>query len=623
MLFLRDQGAKVNTYIPKRKGEGYGLNSEALKTISEGKTTLLITVDCGISGFNEVATAPQGMDIIITDHHMPPAKMPPAFAIINPKQEGCQYPFKELSGVGVAFKLCQAIYQMEHLTEPLWEKYTELAALGTVADIVSLRGENRELVKRGLKALETTKLIGLRKLMELSMCPTKDITSDNIGFIIAPRLNAVGRLEHAQLAVELLTTDDPAKAQSIAENLNKENALRQDISRKIFEEACAMLAEQKQIKTAIVLAKEGWHAGVIGIVASRLVDKYNLPTILISIDGKNAKGSCRSIPALDLYDAIRECADDLIQFGGHKQAAGLTLRTARIDAFRQHFTNVVAGKLDPKDYEPKLNVDVLLDGSQKLALPILKQLKLLEPFGCDNPLPVFAMRDVQLRSPKIFGKEQKHLRFFVNYLNETYHSIMWNGSDYKSCLYNNATADIAFVPKINVFQGLESINLQVMAFNQGLVIYDYRQGNVDKLTLLKALLQTRSGVTVFTNEETQVPEEWQNYANLHISHYGTTAPDTENVFVLFDFPKAKIYTEEHFPVPHALGKTMIILYNVSEFQHLRKEVFAKVPDRRHLIFVYKYVMGMLKTNQVMRIADLKTGAAEQGLVLNGPGFADF
>jgi single-stranded-DNA-specific exonuclease len=234
MLFLRDQGAKVNTYIPKRKGEGYGLNSEALKTISEGKTTLLITVDCGISGFNEVATAPQGMDIIITDHHMPPAKMPPAFAIINPKQEGCQYPFKELSGVGVAFKLCQAIYQMEHLTEPLWEKYTELAALGTVADIVSLRGENRELVKRGLKALETTKLIGLRKLMELSVCPTKDITSDNIGFIIAPRLNAVGRLEHAQLAVELLTTDDPAKAQSIAENLNKENALRQDISRQDF-----------------------------------------------------------------------------------------------------------------------------------------------------------------------------------------------------------------------------------------------------------------------------------------------------------------------------------------------------------------------------------------------------
>jgi single-stranded-DNA-specific exonuclease len=422
-------------------------------------------------------------------------------------------------------------------------------------------------------------------------------------------------LEHAQLAVELLTTDDPAKAQSIAENLNKENALRQDISRQIFEEACAMLAEQKQIKTAIVLAKEGWHAGVIGIVASRLVDKYNLPTILISIDGKNAKGSCRSIPALDLYDAIRECADDLIQFGGHKQAAGLTLRTARIDAFRQHFTNVVAGKLNPADYEPKLKVDVLLDGSQKLALPILKQLKLLEPFGCDNPLPVFAMRNVQLRSPKIFGKEQKHLRFFVNYLNETYHSIMWNGSDYKSCLYNNATADIAFVPKINVFQGLESINLQVMAFNQGLVIYDYRQGNVDKMTLLKALLQTRSGVTVFTNEDTELPETWQTYANLHIRHYGTTAPDTENIFVLFDFPKAKIFTEGHFPVPYALGKTMIILYNVSEFQHLRKEVFAKVPDRRHLIFVYKYVMSMLKSNQVMRIADLKSGAAEQGLVL--------
>lgn len=615
-LFLKEAGAKVNTYIPKRKGEGYGLNPEALRTLAADKTSLLITVDCGISGLEEVATAPAGMDIIITDHHMPPAELPAAYAIINPKQADCHYPFKGLSGVGVAFKLCQALYQMEHIREPLWERYTELVALGTVADIVPLRGENRELVKRGLKAMENTSLAGLRQLMEVSGCPKQDISADNIGFILAPRLNAVGRLEHAQLAVELLTTADESKARVIAEELNRENALRQEISRKIFEEVEVMLAEQKQIKTAIVLAKEGWHAGVIGIVASRLVDKYHLPTILISIDGEVAKGSCRSIPSLNLYEAIRECADELIQFGGHHQAAGLTLRTARLAAFKTHFMHVVAGRLQPQDYEPKLKIDVLLDGQEQLTLGLLRQLHMLEPFGCENPLPIFAVRNVLIRGPRIFGKEQNHLRFFVNYQTETYHSIMWNGSEFLPCLYNNAVADVAFVPKINVYQGLESINLQVQALDQGLMIYDYRQGVVDKVAFLKHLLQTSGHVCIFVNEKEELPQELQDYPDIRIAHYGEQGDQQDKIFIFYDLPVEKIFTEENFPVPGGQGRSLLLLFSVNEYRQLRQELGIHFSDRKHLVEAYKLVIGTLRSKFQATLPELKLKGREHGLELS-------
>ncbi len=332
-IYLRDRGAKAATYIPKRKSEGYGLNDEALQNIADGGTTLVITVDCGISGLHEVANAPKCMDIIITDHHTAPEVLPPAYAIVNPKQKGCGYPFKDLSGVGVAFKLCQALEQGAPGELPQWQELTELAALGTVADIVPLVGENRELVRRGLKAMETTSLVGLKALIKASGCPETGIASDNIGFGLAPRLNAVGRLEHAQSAVELLVTDDAEKAEAIAAELNRENALRQEISRQIMEEAEAQLAREEHIDTAIVLASEGWHQGVIGIVASRLVDKYQLPTILLSIAGEMTKGSCRSIPALNLYEAVAAESDILLQFGGHHQAAGLTLPTNKVEEF--------------------------------------------------------------------------------------------------------------------------------------------------------------------------------------------------------------------------------------------------------------------------------------------------
>ena len=404
-LYLTGLHANVSTYIPKREGEGYGLNNEALQSLHEEGVTLVVTVDCGISGVKEVAEAPRGMDIIITDHHRPPELLPMAFAIVNPKQADCGYPFKGLSGVGVAFKVCQALEKLRNPEAPLWEQYTELVALGTVADIVPLQDENRALVKRGMKAMETTSLTGLRKLLQVCRCYQETITTEKIGFILAPRLNAVGRLEHAQLAVELLITKDEEAAERMAGNLNDENAVRQEISRQIFTEAEALLEKQASIGPAIVLAgqwdsdaQEGWHPGVIGIVASRLVDKYYRPVILISISGDVAKGSCRSIHPLDMYDALDACSADLIQFGGHSQAAGLTLESRKIEDFQKHFTEFVRNHLQPEDYQPRLAVDIEWDRNEELTLSFLHELQLLEPFGCENPAPLFMLRNAPVRT---------------------------------------------------------------------------------------------------------------------------------------------------------------------------------------------------------------------------------
>ena len=436
-LFLQSVGASVSAYIPIRKNEGYGLNLEAIEAIYNSGTRLIITVDCGISGVAEVASMPNDMDIIITDHHTPPEVLPAAYAVINPHQVGCGYPFKNLAGVGVAFKLCQALYKEKHNDAALWSEMLEFVAMGTVADIVPLIGENREIVKKGLAKMSETSSLGLRELMKICGCVDKTITAETVGFALAPRMNAAGRLEHAMSAVELLVTDDQDKAAEIAIKLNNENIERQEISAQIFKEAEEMLKDQNDISQAIVLAKEGWHAGVIGIVASRLVDKYHLPTILISIDGEVAKGSCRSIPPLNLYDTLADCSDLLLQFGGHRQAAGLTLSTTNINSFREHFVHEVSQRLSPEDFEPKIAADVVVPPGCSLTLKLVKELSMLEPYGASNPLPVFAFKEAKLRSPAIMGAEKNHLRLIVDFGNESYKGIMWNQAQRITSIYNH------------------------------------------------------------------------------------------------------------------------------------------------------------------------------------------
>lgn len=607
-LYLKGIGAAVNTYIPRRKNEGYGLNNEALAALAAEGTTLLVTVDCGISGVDEVAAAPAGLDIIITDHHTPPEVLPAAYAIVNPHQRDCKYPFKYLSGVGVAFKLCQGLHQMEHLTEPLWSDLTELVALGTVADIVPLRGENRALVKLGLAAMEHTKIVGLRKLIEHSGCPQQNILAENIGFILAPRLNAVGRLEHAQSAVELLVTDDAAKADEVAEQLNEENVLRQEISRKIFIEAEAMLAQQERIETAIVLAKEGWHAGVIGIVASRLVDKYHLPAILISIDGESAKGSCRSIPALDLYSALNECSELLLQFGGHRQAAGLTLRAARVESFKKRFLGVVKGRLTPADYQPRLKIECLLDKKEEVSLQLVKELALLEPLGCDNPPPLFAFRDAVVHYPRTFGRDNNHLRFYTDYGSHTYHSIMWNGAPDLVCLYNNAVVDLAFMPKLNVWKEKASVNLQVVDFDQALQVHDYRNCNSGKETVLKNILQTSEKTVIYVNNTAAVPQ-LVKLPYVQVLAYGEPADENAENIVFYELPLVDVLEPGAFPVPRGAGKRLLLLYTRDEAEKQCLELEKSYPVRSQLVHAYKELACTLRKQAVIDCDDLLRSSA--------------
>ncbi len=610
-LFLKDCGADVNTYIPERKSEGYGLNIDALNNLYAAGTTLIVTVDCGISAVKEIAGAPSGLDIIVTDHHTPPEVLPEAYALVNPHQKDCNYPFEHLSGVGVAFKLCQAFYKYRHADEPLWDGNTEFVALGTVADIVPLWGENRALVKMGLKQMETTANIGLKALMEKSRCPEKDITSENIGFILAPRLNAVGRLEHAQLAVELLTAQDEARAAEIAEALNEENTLRQKISRDIFLEAEAMLAQLEHIETAIVLAKEGWHAGVIGIVASRLVDKYHLPVILISIDGDIAKGSCRSIPSLDLYSAINANSSLLVQFGGHHQAAGLTIKTANIEEFKRRFTQTVADTLLPEDYLPVLNVDMLVDKDYVLDVPLLNELKLLEPYGSSNPAPLFAFKGAALRYAKIFGAENTHLRFSALYGGQPYQCLMWGGAENYHCMYNGAEADLVFMPKINVWQDKESVNLQVVDFTQKLSVYDYRHEPLDKQAFLKSLLQTENDILVYVNDKDEFLKT-DLCSEDKVRRYGDDG-NAKNI-VLYDLPETDV-VEIAAAFTGGVGRSLFLLYNNNDYDSAVEALFARCPNRQHLAEAYKKMASRLKTQVMEDEAELMAACGMQEIYL--------
>ena len=604
-IYLQGRGARVETYIPQRKNEGYGLNDDALQTIAAGGTTLVITVDCGISGLHEVENAPQCLDIIITDHHTVPELLPPAYAIVNAKQADDGYPFKELSGVGIAFKLCQALEQKQPGRLPEWDGLTELAALGTVADIVPLVGENRELVRRGLAAMENTKLVGLKALIDASGLAGQRIASDNIGFGLAPRLNAVGRLEHAQRAVELLVTDDKYKASEIAAELNRENSLRQDISRQIQEQAEALLAQEEHIDTAIVLASEGWHQGVIGIVASRLVDKYHLPTILLSISGDMAKGSCRSIPALNLYEAIAAESDILSQFGGHHQAAGLTLPADKVEEFRRRFKEYVRQALKPEDYQPQQIVDCVISDKGEITLQDLQELQLLEPCGCANLPPVFVFRHALLHNAKAMGREQNHLQFLLDKGDFSYRCIMWNNAQLVHFMYDNMIADVAFQPKINVWHEETSVQLHTVSVRQEMSLGDFRSHLANKYVLLKALVRTHNQLQVFVNDLERIPEELKApelapYIELRAYAEINSASDFGLNVVFLEFPRYSLGT-----LVKKLRKqgvhSLHLLYKQSEQAVLMEQLPLLYPQREEMATAYKLVMDKLQRERELDV----------------------
>ncbi len=613
-VYLRGRGANVDTYIPRRENEGYGLNDDALKSLHERGTKLVITVDCGISGVNEVAKAPVEMDIIITDHHTVPDILPPAYTVIDPKQKDCLYPFKDLSGVGVAFKLCQALEKQNDGDEEFWEGLTELAALGTVADIVPLLGENREIVRRGLRAMRKTKLVGLRALLEASKCPAENITSESIGFRIAPRLNAAGRLEHAQSAVELLVTDNADRAREIADKLNAENERRQEISKRIMEEAEAMLAREAHLDTAIILASEGWHQGVIGIVASRLVDKYHLPTVLLSLSDGVAKGSCRSIPALNIYKAIASTGDLLTQFGGHHQAAGLTMDAGRVSDFKERFRVYVRQNLQENDFYPVLAVDCVVDDGRKITMADMKALSLLEPCGCENPHPIFAFKNAFIRSPRTMGVDGKHLSFTVGQNDNAYRAVMWNNGSLLPYLINSRSADVAFVPRVNVFNNETSIQLNALSVQEDVMICDLRSAHDDKINLLSNVVRTGSSVYIccafaadnFVSEKLLARgckiEGCVNFISYDDLPANFAVHDK---IVLYDIPPTTVH--DILLQLKAKGATeIIVLYNKRDYSEACDVLRKTSMNNEKMTGAYKKVMAVLQAQGVVPYKQMLT-----------------
>lgn len=460
---LQAAGATVANFLPQRAEEGYGLSQDGIaRCLKEHKPQLLIAVDCGTSSAREIADLQkQGVDTIVLDHHEPPGELPKCVALVNPKRIAGSA-LGVLASVGVAFKLAHALLKREkQLAERIdLREHLDLVAVGTVADIVPLTGENRILVRAGMERLPQTQKIGLRALMDIADVPDK-VTTYHVGFRIGPRLNAAGRLADAMAALELLLTNDAARAADLAKLLNEHNAKRQGIESQITEEAIAM-ARVNSGDRVLVLAKEGWHVGVIGIVASRVLQAFHRPTVVIGIEEGMGKGSCRSVSGFSIVAALQHCAPLLEKFGGHEMAAGLSVKASNVDELRETLNEFAGRMLNDEDLLPQVRIDAMVK-LDDLDADFFEQLERLEPCGTENPTPVFVVEGVHLRGkPRIVGKN--HLRFSVTDGDTTLQAIWWGKGDFE---FPEGAFDIAFTPELNEYGGRESVQLKVRDIRGG------------------------------------------------------------------------------------------------------------------------------------------------------------
>ncbi len=479
---LSDLGGIVDYYIPSRFTEGYGVNSEALQTIAQGGTRLIITVDTGITAVKEVAEAKAlGVDMIITDHHECQSVLPDTL-IINPKQPDCGYPFPDLAGVGVVYKLVCALDRT--LGRGLGEVcYTPLAAIGTVSDIMPLHGENRFIVREGLRLLSDIKSVGLRAMLDRCV-GNRPIDTATIGFVIAPRINAAGRMGSASEGVELLTTSDALRAEQLVDELCRENNQRQGIENKILEEAIAMLENDPDAshRNAIVLWSENWHNGVVGIVASRLKEHYGKPCILFSVGEEHAKGSGRSMRPFNLFEALESLSDQVVKYGGHAYAAGVLVEKQRLEAFRDAFCLAVDRFLEENEFDDTIEIDCVLNDGD-LTLDKVQQLDRLAPFGRGNETPIFCMRNVRIldASPTANGN---HMRLSLANRNLRITAFYFNHSKADFCYHSGDLIDIVFEADVNTYNGRKNVQLSIK---------DVRCGSEKRRHYEKELLRLERG----------------------------------------------------------------------------------------------------------------------------------
>ena len=456
----------VKPYIPNRFEEGYGLNKEAIRKLKEDGCDLLITVDCGITAIEEVEFANTlGIDVIITDHHQPrPDALPPAIGLITPKMPESEYPFDGLAGVGLAFKLAHGLMGGGEVA-PFLQSQLDLVALGTVADIAPLTGENRVLSSLGLVELNKRERPGIRALCDVANHSNdKQIIGHTLGFVLGPRINAAGRMETANKVVKLLTGESYDKVIPIARELDAHNLNRREVENRIRDQAAATIEKNRyhEKHKGLVVAHQDWHRGVVGIVASRLLNRYYRPVFVLAVEGDEASGSGRCIEGMNLADSLNACSDLLIQHGGHEAAAGLTIKTENLDEFAARFDQYACEHLSEEDLIPKLKVDLEVQPSY-VTMQAIEELQQLEPFGAENSAPLLAMHNLRLQGvPNLMGKEKNHLKLFVTDGGQALEAVGWGMSDHFTALKNkNIRLDLAFQPEINEWNNARRVQLKI------------------------------------------------------------------------------------------------------------------------------------------------------------------
>lgn len=473
--FLKKHGAKIQVRLPNRLQDGYGLTEKTIRDAALSGIDVLITVDCGISDHKAAEYASlEGIDLIITDHHHPPLHLPKAFGIINPKQSTCNYPYKDLAGVGVALKVIQALtlywqgnrlsLNQKNFWSPVLNEYLDLVCLGTIADIMPLTGENRVLVKFGLDALNNTKRPGLIALKDSADVLDKKMTTGLVAFSLAPRINATGRIRGPEEGFRLICTHSHEEAKKLSHFLNIQNQKRRQIEEKILAEAIKKIEQEKNAeeRMIIVLSDKGWHPGVIGIVAQKLVERFFLPTVIIAIQSGFGKGSARSIPQIHLYELLKQCEDLLKDFGGHAAAAGLTIEEKNIDEFRLFADKILKERFIREDLIPEIKIDKEIIRAN-IEDSFINQLESLNPFGCGNPEPTLCLKGLYLAAPPRLLKDA-HVKLSLKHGPYIYDAI---GFNMKSVWEDMASApadqrwDIAFCPQINTWKGRSHVQLRL------------------------------------------------------------------------------------------------------------------------------------------------------------------
>lgn len=583
---LSQLGASFDFYIPNRFTEGYGLNKQAMELAKENKIDLMITVDTGISAWEEIEYAKTlGMDVIVTDHHEPPPRLPECVAIINPKQPGCTYPYKYLAGAGVCFKLGQA------LLKKIPVEVLDIACIGTIADLVPLTGENRVIAYQGLKRLNQTRHLGLEVLIEKSGLRDETINEEHVGFALGPRINASGRLDKADYAVQLLIAQEREEAEELVDQINELNQQRQKLVEKLTKEAIQWVEERypETKPRVLVVAAENWNIGVIGIVASKLVERYYLPTVVLTIDEEtqSAKGSARSIEGFDMYQALRECEDLLPHFGGHPMAAGLSVAVGDLEELRSRLAQLGEVWLTEEDLQPVTAVDVVCDISD-LTIEAIEEMAQLAPFGVGNPKPVICLKQLTMKELKLVGANKNHLKCQFQKEDQLLDGIGFFLGELADQISSAARLDVIGQADINVWNGNKKPQLMLKDLRvEHQQIFDWR-GARQVEQKLQSLCAERTVALFQFRESTEIPKELAEQAALlpiysHSAELNSLSPDSYDTFVFWDLPVSLAQFKRAAQI-YGQGQRLYVL-----FVHDQDHFFSTLPTREHFKWYYAFL----------------------------------